>query len=143
MSRVIGKHLPALSGKKVGHSTRAYGSLLDQLPNCHSKRKPMIKFSFLSSQILAVYDRFGRLMYGDPDQPRDVLEYVVLEKHIADEYGQWRVHGKVIPDWIPPRGTLHKTYVKPHFDPLPDLEDDKEDKKEDSAKSEGSGLATV
>ena len=84
-------------------------------------------------------------MYGDPDQPRDVVEYVVLEKHIANEYGQWRIHGKIIPDWMPPHGVLHKTYVKPEFDPLPDLEEDEEDKtkKEESSPSQESGLATA
>ncbi len=50
-------------------------------------------------QILAIYDRFGRLLYGDPSSPVDVLEYVVFESHITDEYGRWRIHGKVIPPW--------------------------------------------
>jgi len=118
---------------------RLLDQLADYLTHCNQ-----IKLSVLSSQILAVYDRFGRLMYGDPDQPRDVLEYVVLEKHIANEYGQWRIHGKIIPDWMPPRGALHKTYVKPEFDPLPDLEEEEEkNKKEESTPSEGSGLATA
>lgn len=51
------------------------------------------------SQILAIYDRFGRLIYGHPSSPVDVLEYVVFESHITDEYGRWRIHGKVIPAW--------------------------------------------
>lgn len=61
-------------------------------------------------------------MYGDPHQPRDVLEYVVMEKHIANEYGQWRVHGKIIPDWMPARDVMRKTYVKAKLDPLPEIE---------------------
>jgi len=48
-----------------------------------------------SKQILAVYDQFGRLMFGDELVPRDVLEYVVYEKHLADLYGRWRLHGKI------------------------------------------------
>ncbi|XP_076437207.1 large ribosomal subunit protein mL45-like [Babylonia areolata] len=100
-----------------------------------------------TQQILAIYDRFGRLMYGDPEKPRDVLEYVVLEKHIANEYGQWRVHGKIIPDWMPPRGVLHKTYVKPEFEPLPDLEEEEEGEGEkgvtEGGRSEDTGLATA
>ncbi|EUB58427.1 39S ribosomal protein L45 [Echinococcus granulosus] len=49
--------------------------------------------------ILAIYDRFGRLLYGHPSSPVDVLEYVVFENYITDEYGQWRIHGKVAPAW--------------------------------------------
>ncbi|KAL8599772.1 hypothetical protein ACOMHN_040482 [Nucella lapillus] len=97
-----------------------------------------------TQQILAIYDRFGRLMYGDPEQPRDVLEYVVLEKHIANEYGQWRLHGKIIPDWMPPRDVVHRTYVKPEFEPLPDLEEEVEEKGvTEGSKSDGPGLATA
>lgn len=94
-----------------------------------------------TQQILAIYDRFGRLMYGDPEQPRDVLEYVVMEKHIANEYGQWRIHGKIIPDWMPARDVLRKTYVKPEFEPLPDLEEEKEVEKKEGESREG--LATA
>ncbi|TRY69498.1 hypothetical protein TCAL_04664, partial [Tigriopus californicus] len=54
---------------------------------------------FHSQQILAVYDRFGRLIQGHPTVAKDVLEYVVFEKHAANLYGTWRVHGKIIPDW--------------------------------------------
>lgn len=48
-----------------------------------------------SKQILAIYDQFGRLMFGDELVPRDVLEYVVYEKHLANLYGRWRMHGKI------------------------------------------------
>lgn len=34
---------------------------------------------------------------------KDVLEYVVFEKHIVNQYGVWRIHGKIIPDWMPPK----------------------------------------
>ena len=46
-------------------------------------------------QTLAIYDRFGRLMFGDPESPRNVLEYVVFERHISHPYGLWRIHGKL------------------------------------------------
>ena len=52
---------------------------------------------FHSQQILAVYDRFGRLIHGHPYVAKDVLEYVVFEKHLADTYGKWRIHSKIIP----------------------------------------------
>ncbi|XP_046570350.1 probable 39S ribosomal protein L45, mitochondrial [Haliotis rubra] len=77
-----------------------------------------------TKQILAIYDRFGRLMYGSETIPKDCLEYVVFEKHIANVYGQWRVHGKIIPDWMPPREPLIKTYRVPKFEPLEELEED-------------------
>ncbi|KAF5404741.1 Mitochondrial ribosomal protein L45 [Paragonimus heterotremus] len=50
---------------------------------------------FHTQQVLAIFDRFGRLLFGNPTIPVDVLEYVVLEKHITDEYGRWRVHAKI------------------------------------------------
>ena len=61
-----------------------------------------------SLQTLAIYDRFGRLMYGQEDVPRDVLEYVVFEKHLANPYGSWRMHGKIVPPWAPPKQPILK-----------------------------------
>lgn len=65
---------------------------------------------FLCLQTLAVYDRFGRLLHGSEVVARDVLEYVVFEKHMANTYGLWRIHDKIIPDWMPPRQPTHRTY---------------------------------
>lgn len=56
-----------------------------------------ITVRFHSQQSLAVYDRFGRLIYGSEVLAKDVLEYVVFEKHLSNEYGVWRVHAKIIP----------------------------------------------
>ncbi|XP_034233576.1 probable 39S ribosomal protein L45, mitochondrial isoform X2 [Thrips palmi] len=56
-----------------------------------------ITVRFHSQQCLAVYDRFGRLLYGSEVLAKDVLEYVVFEKHLSNEYGVWRVHAKLIP----------------------------------------------
>lgn len=64
-----------------------------------------------SQQCLAIYDRFGRLMYGHEFLPKDVLEYIVFEKHLADEYGTWRIHGKITPSWMPPRSVSARTHV--------------------------------
>lgn len=58
---------------------------------------------------MAIYDRFGRLMHGSEILSKDVLEYVVFEKHLANEYGVWRVHDKIIPDWMPPKTPSLKT----------------------------------
>ena len=66
-------------------------------------------------KILAIYDRFGRLSYGSEKLAKDCLEYVVFEKHIADEYGCWRLHGKILPDWVPGQQPILRTLRKPSF----------------------------
>ncbi|XP_037036456.1 probable 39S ribosomal protein L45, mitochondrial [Bradysia coprophila] len=65
---------------------------------------------FHTQQVLAIYDRFGRLMHGSEILAKDVLEYVVFEKHVANEYGVWRLHEKIIPDWMPPKEPAAITY---------------------------------
>lgn len=84
-------------------------------------------------------------MYGDPVIPKDVLEYVVFEKHIANEYGIWRIHGKVVPDWMPEREPIRRTYRHKEFEPLPELEETEENQVvEKSDKSpEGPQVATA
>lgn len=54
-----------------------------------------------SKQKLALYDQFGRLMFGSPHLEKDVLDFVVFEKNIVDMYGKWRLHDKIRPDWLP------------------------------------------
>ncbi|NXY16082.1 RM45 protein, partial [Atrichornis clamosus] len=66
-----------------------------------------------SRQILAIYDRFGRLMYGGEEIPKDVLEYVVFERYLVNPYGSWRMHGKIIPEWAPPKDPIIKTVMIP------------------------------
>lgn len=65
---------------------------------------------FHTQQSLSIYDRFGRLIHGSEILAKDVLEYVVFEKHLANEYGTWRLHGKIIPDWQPPKQPSIRTY---------------------------------
>lgn len=72
-------------------------------------------------QTLAIYDRFGRLMHGSEIIAKDVLEYVVFEKHLANQYGTWRVHAKIIPDWLPPRDPSATTYLR-REKPAPETE---------------------
>ncbi|NWW49538.1 RM45 protein, partial [Pedionomus torquatus] len=64
-------------------------------------------------QMLAIYDRFGRLMYGGEEVPRDVLEYVVFERYLVNPYGTWRMHGKIVPEWAPPKEPIIKTVMIP------------------------------
>ncbi|XP_022110025.1 39S ribosomal protein L45, mitochondrial-like isoform X3 [Acanthaster planci] len=60
---------------------------------------------------LAIYDRFGRLMLGSEDIPKDVLEYVVFEKHLSGLYGSWRIHGKIVPAWAASLEPIVKTVI--------------------------------
>ncbi len=51
-------------------------------------------------------------MYGSETVAKDALEYVVFEKYLASMYGQWRVHHKIIPDWIPAREPSPRTFIR-------------------------------
>ncbi|XP_055334350.1 probable 39S ribosomal protein L45, mitochondrial [Paramacrobiotus metropolitanus] len=66
-------------------------------------------------QSLGIYDRFGRLMYGSQNLVKNVLEYVVFEKHVSDPYGTWRIHSKIVPSWAPPRDPILRTFRKPEL----------------------------
>lgn len=54
-----------------------------------------ITVRFHSKQIMAAFDRHGRLILGSPTDSKDVLEYIVFEKYLANEYGLWRVHERI------------------------------------------------
>ncbi|CAI4232481.1 unnamed protein product [Auanema sp. JU1783] len=62
-----------------------------------------------TKQKLAIYDRFGHLILGSETEPRDVVEYVVFENHIAVVDGVWRLHDKVYPKWSQPKQGAHLT----------------------------------
>jgi large subunit ribosomal protein L45 len=47
-------------------------------------------------------------MYGQEDVPKDVLEYVVFERHLMNPYGSWRMHAKIVPAWAPPKQPILK-----------------------------------
>ncbi|XP_013195051.2 large ribosomal subunit protein mL45 [Amyelois transitella] len=68
---------------------------------------------FHTRQQLSVYDRFGRLIHGSDILAKDVLEYIVFEKHLSNLYGTWRIHEKIIPDWTPPKEPSKLTRVAP------------------------------
>ena len=84
---------------------------------------PMYKVTVSVLQTMAIYDRFGRLTYGSEYLAQNILDYVVFEKHISDEYGSWRIHSKIVPDWMPPRQAVLRTLRKPHFEPVGDVPD--------------------
>ncbi|ESO10831.1 hypothetical protein HELRODRAFT_72310, partial [Helobdella robusta] len=93
-----------------------------------------ITVRYLTKQMIAIYDRFGRLTYGSETIPQDLLEYVVFEKHIVNENGSWRVHSKIFPDWMKTGDYSHqvavlRTMVKPKLEAI--------DRKVDVVKSNG------
>lgn len=51
------------------------------------------------------------MIFGSDVVAKDVLEYVVFEKHIVNQYGIWRIHGKIIPDWMPPKESAPITNI--------------------------------
>jgi large subunit ribosomal protein L45 len=100
----------------------------------------------LTRQILAIYDRFGRLAFGSEKLAKDCLEYVVFEKHIADEYGQWRLHGKIIPEWLTgQQQPVLRTVRQPDFGPLPNdtVEGTADNSDVHPTSTENTGVATV
>lgn len=79
-------------------------------------------------QKLAIYDRFGRIMYGSEHLVKDVLEYIVFEKHIVNEYGRWRVHAKILPKGTGTREPLITTIRKPKETKPKDKDEGKKEK---------------
>lgn len=53
------------------------------------------------------------MLLGSETVKKDVLDYIVFEKHLANEYGAWRIHGKIIPDWMKPEEVSTFTYILP------------------------------
>ena len=94
---------------------------------------------FHTQQTLAVYDRFGRLIHGSEVVAKDVLEYVVFEKHLANIYGIWRLHSKIIPVWAPPREPGLLTFRVPAEQPEKEAksEEVKGDEKKEVTPTEG------
>ncbi|XP_071967691.1 large ribosomal subunit protein mL45 [Engystomops pustulosus] len=84
-----------------------------------------------SKQTLIIYDRFGRVECGS-EEPRDVLEYLVFERHMVNPYGLWRLHGKIVPSWAPPKDPIVKTVMLPghKLKPWQELEDVSMEKQE-------------
>ena len=60
---------------------------------------------------------------------KDVLEYVIFEKHLSNVYGLWRLHSKIIPDWAPAREPGLLTF---RVQPEPLKKESKSDDKTDS-----------
>ncbi|CAH3172982.1 unnamed protein product [Porites lobata] len=50
-----------------------------------------------SKQVMAIKDKHGRHIKGSDKEVREVVDYVVFERHLTNKYGKWRVCGKLFP----------------------------------------------
>lgn len=48
-----------------------------------------------SKQVFAIKDKYGRHVQGSDKQVKEVVDYVVFERHLSNKYGKWRVCGKL------------------------------------------------
>ena len=48
-------------------------------------------------QVMALKDHHGRHITGSDKDAKEVVDYVVFERHIVHRYGKWRVCGKLFP----------------------------------------------
>ena len=46
---------------------------------------------------MAIKDKHGRHIKGSDKEVREVVDYVVFERHLTNKYGKWRVCGKLFP----------------------------------------------
>ncbi|UXI17217.1 signal recognition particle 14 kDa protein-like [Sarcoptes scabiei] len=109
-----------------------------------------ITVRFYSQQTLAIYDRFGHLVHGNEALAKDVIEYVVFEKNISEANSKWRLHSKIVPDWLPQKEPIRSTFVRDEPPEPPSEEEMKffkdgiiSDEKKESDKTEDSKLSSV
>ena len=70
------------------------------------------------------------MIHGSEVVAKDVLEYVVFEKHLSNIYGIWRLHSKILPDWLPPKEPGRLTYRVPKEEPKKEAATEEEDTKQ-------------
>merc|ERR1719209_552874 len=92
-----------------------------------------------TQQALAVYDRFGRLIHGSETVAKDVLEFVVFEKHLSNTYGTWRLHAKIVPEWLPAREPGRLTYRVPEEKEEEEVSKESEEAKDRKEEEEDEG----
>lgn len=47
-------------------------------------------------------------MLGSTTEPKEVVEYVVFENHIARKGSTWRLHQKIYPEWTKPEEAIQR-----------------------------------
>lgn len=49
-------------------------------------------------QLMAVYNHRGEVVKGDPQTPKEIIDYVVFERHLVEpEKTSWRIAAKLPP----------------------------------------------
>merc|ERR1712055_346741 len=71
--------------------------------------------------------------------PRTVAAvlFVVFEKHLSNTYGTWRLHAKIVPEWLPAREPGRLTYRVPEEKDEEEVTKEKEEDKKDEEEEEG------
>lgn len=47
-------------------------------------------------------------MLGSSTEPKETIEYIVFENHIAREGSIWRLHDKIYPEWAKEKDPLQR-----------------------------------
>ena len=53
--------------------------------------------SIVYLKVMALKDKHGRHISGSDKEVREFVDYVVFERHLTNEYGVWKVCGKLHP----------------------------------------------
>ena len=51
--------------------------------------------SIVYLKVMAIKDKHGRHITGSDKEVKEVVEYVVFERHLTNKYGVWKVCGKL------------------------------------------------
>ncbi|KAG7232465.1 hypothetical protein INR49_008829, partial [Caranx melampygus] len=52
-------------------------------------------------------------LYGQVTVRMHSKQYLVIERHLVNPYGRWRLHGKIVPSWAPAKDPVIKTVMVP------------------------------
>jgi len=65
------------------------------VPEDKSNIYAQVTVRMCTEQILAIRDRYDRLIVGSLKKPKKVVDFVVFERHLSNPYGNWRICGKI------------------------------------------------
>lgn len=74
---------------------RVVNCAVAQAPDSKDDFYAQITVRMCTDQILAIQDRYDRLILGSLKKPKQVIDFVVFERLLSDSYGNWRVCGKI------------------------------------------------
>lgn len=61
-------------------------------------------------KVMAIKDKHGRHITGSDKEIKEVVDYVVFERHLTNKYGMWKVCGKLHP--LPQRTNTGKQLAR-------------------------------